>query len=259
MQFTHQHVLLIGAATGIGFSVLEHLVRSGARVLAADKQLETLLANTERLRTQYPDHIECAHLDLGEHDAITTKIDLWAQQHGEFDHLVCCAGVLPVGALHQMPLEKVKQAFDINTFGVLSAMQAVTASMQQRCRGSMVIIGSNAANTPRNAIGAYGASKAALHMLVKCMGIELAPFGIRCNIVSPGSTRTDMQRQLWTEHYGEAEVIAGDASQFRLGIPLQKIAEPSDIAQTVLFLLSDAANHITMHDLRVDGGATLDN
>ncbi|SDI02612.1 2,3-dihydro-2,3-dihydroxybenzoate dehydrogenase [Vibrio xiamenensis] len=259
MQFNHQRVLLIGAATGIGFSVLEHLVKSGAQVVAADRQLELLLENSETLRQQFPQQMTCQYLDLAEHHTLISQVEDWIQQYGDFDHLVCCAGVLPVGSLHKMPLEQVKQAFDINTFGVLAAMQAVTSGMQQRRRGSMVVIGSNAANTPRNAIGAYGASKAALHMMVKCMGIELAPFGIRCNIVSPGSTRTAMQRQLWTDSYGEAEVIAGDASQFRLGIPLQKIAEPSDIAQTVLFLLSDAANHITMHDLRVDGGATLDN
>ncbi len=259
MPFTHQRVLLVGAATGIGFSVLEHLVKSGAQVLAADKQLERLLANSESLRQQYPQKMDCQYLDLSDHDLLATQIERWTRQHGDIDHLVCCAGVLPVGPLHTMPLEQVKQAFDINTFGLLAVMQSIAVGMRQRGRGSMVVIGSNAANTPRNAIGAYGASKAALHMLVKCMGIELAPYGIRCNIVSPGSTRTDMQRQLWTEHYGEAEVIAGDAKQFRLGIPLKKIAEPSDIAQTVLFLLSDAANHITMHDLRVDGGATLDN
>ncbi|MFA0707166.1 SDR family oxidoreductase, partial [Vibrio sp. 10N.222.48.A3] len=108
-------------------------------------------------------------------------------------------------------------------------------------------------------MGAYAASKSALHMFVKSIGIELAPLGIRCNIVSPGSTRTEMQLQLWNESYGEEQVIAGDATQFRLGIPLNKIAEPKDIAQSILFLMSNAANHITMHDLRIDGGATLDN
>lgn len=123
----------------------------------------------------------------------------------------------------------------MNAFGVLACMQGVASSMKARQQGSMVIIGSNAANTPRMSIGAYGASKAALHMLVKCIGMELAPYGIRCNLVSPGSTRTAMQQQLWTEQYGEAQVIAGDAAQFRLGIPLNKIAEPADIAQAVLF------------------------
>ncbi len=123
----------------------------------------------------------------------------------------------------------------MNAFGVLFCMQGVASFMKARQQGSMVIIGSNAANTPRMSIGAFGALKAALHMLVKCIGMELAPYGIRFNLVSPGSTRTAMQQQLWTEPYGEAQVIAGDAEQFRLGILLNKIAEPADIAKAVLF------------------------
>ncbi len=258
MSLTDQRVLLIGAATGIGLSVLQQLLSQGAQVVAADNQLDTLLANSESIPFA-ANQLVCHSLDLGDHNAVSMQIQHWVEELGQFDHLVCCAGILKPGMLHEMPLEQVKQTYDVNTFGVLAAMQAVAPSMKLAAKGNMVIIGSNAANTPRNGIGAYGSSKAALHMLVKCMGMELAPYGIRCNIVSPGSTRTDMQRQLWTEEYGEAQVIAGDASQFRLGIPLNKIAEPSDIAQTVLFLMSEAANHITLHDLRVDGGATLDN
>ncbi len=116
-------------------------------------------------------------------------------------------------------------------------MQGVASSMKARQQGSMVIIGSNAANTPRMSIGAYGASKAALHMLVKCIGMELAPYGIRCNLVSPGSTRTAMQQQLWTEQYGEAQVIAGDAAQFRLGIPLNKLPSQRILLKRSCFVI----------------------
>ncbi|MFH4666803.1 2,3-dihydro-2,3-dihydroxybenzoate dehydrogenase [Vibrio cidicii] len=259
MSLIKKRILLVGAASGIGLSVLEHLLESGADVTAADKQFELLLNHRERLAARFPNQLLCVSLDLANGEETRRTICEWSERHGPFDHLVCCAGILHLAPLHQMPLEKVQETFNVNTFGILAAMQGVAESMKQRTSGSMVIIGSNAANTPRMSIGAYGASKAALHMLVKCMGIELASFGIRCNVVSPGSTRTAMQQQLWSENYGEAQVIEGDAAQFRLGIPLNKIAEPADIAQTVLFLLSDAANHITMHDLRVDGGATLDN
>ncbi|MYM58167.1 2,3-dihydro-2,3-dihydroxybenzoate dehydrogenase [Vibrio sp. OCN044] len=258
MLLENKNVLLVGAATGIGLSVLESLLREGARVTVADKQIELLVSNTERLAHAYPDKFACHWLDLSNQEEVTERVEVW-QKQCPFDHLVCCAGMLHVGALHELPMEVVKQTFDVNTFGVLALMRSVASSMKFRKTGTMVIVGSNAANTPRHSIGAYGASKAALHMMVKCMGIELAPFGIRCNIVSPGSTDTPMQRQLWTESYGETEVIAGDSSQFRLGIPLAKLAEPQDIANAILFLLSDAAGHITMHDLRVDGGATLDN
>lgn len=93
-------------------------------------------------------------------------------------------------------------------------------------------------------------------MFVRCLGLELAERGVRCNSVSPGSTRTPMQTQMWRDGYQEADTIAGDLSQSRLGIPLQKLAEPADIARAVWFLLSPDAGHITMQDLKVDGGAT---
>lgn len=86
-------------------------------------------------------------------------------------------------------------------------------------------------------MAAYASSKAAAVMFTKCLGLELAEYNIRCNIVSPGSTETDMQWSLWADE--------------------KKLAKPSDIADAVLFLVSGQAGHITMHNLCVDGGATL--
>ncbi|MBD1557627.1 2,3-dihydro-2,3-dihydroxybenzoate dehydrogenase [Vibrio sp. S9_S30] len=253
-----QHVLLTGAAKGIGFSTLECLLGAGAKVFATDIDELLLTQKSASLSTLFPGQLHIAKLDLSQPELVRDCIHGWIEEHGDFDHLVSCAGILHLGALCDMPFDKIEHTFMVNAFGVLAAMQAVSASMKQRRQGNIVVVGSNAANTPRANMGAYAASKSALHMFVKSVGIELAPLGIRCNIVSPGSTRTEMQLQLWNESYGEEQVIAGDATQFRLGIPLNKIAEPSDIAQTILFLMSDAANHITMHDLRIDGGATLD-
>ena len=95
-------------------------------------------------------------------------------------------------------------------------------------------------------------------MLTRAAGLELAADGIRCNLVAPGSTLTPMQTGMWDDpQAGAAAVIAGDAAQFRAGIPLGKLATPQDIAQAAMFLLSDQAGHVTMADLYVDGGATL--
>lgn len=253
-----QHVLLTGAAKGIGFSTLEHLLDSGAKVLATDIDLELLANKADLLVGRYPGQLRIEKLDLSQPDQVQLAVRGWMIEHGPFDHLVSCAGILHLGALCDMPFHQIEQTFMVNTFGTLSVMQAVSQSMKTRGKGNIVVVGSNAANTPRANMGAYAASKSALHMFVKSIGIELAPLGIRCNLVSPGSTRTEMQLQLWHDQYGEEQVIAGDAQQFRLGVPLGKIAEPENIAQSILFLMSDAANHITMHDLRVDGGATLD-
>ncbi|MFD5456818.1 SDR family oxidoreductase, partial [Streptomyces olivaceus] len=129
-------------------------------------------------------------------------------------------------------------------------------------RGAVVTVASNAAGVPRAGMAAYAASKAASVMFTKCLGLEVAPLGVRCNTVSPGSTLTEMQRAMWEHAPGGAEagrrgVIEGDLAAYRTGIPLGRIAEPADVADAVVFLASDRARHITMHDLYVDGGATL--
>ncbi|XAO72345.1 MAG: SDR family oxidoreductase [Acetobacteraceae bacterium] len=85
----------------------------------------------------------------------------------------------------------------------------------------------------------------------------MAPHHVRCNIVSPGSTDTEMQRRLWKPGFGAADVVRGAPNAFRLGVPLGKIATVEDIADITMFLLSDRAGHITMQDIVVGGGASL--
>lgn len=147
--------------------------------------------------------------------------------------------------------------FDVNAHGVFHVGRVLARHMAPRRRGSIVTVGSNAAGVPRHAMAAYAASKAAATMFTRCLGLELAPLGIRCNIVAPGSTLTPMQTGMWNDDSGAARVIAGQPESFKAGIPLGKLATPEDVADAVLFLLSDRAGHITMTDLYVDGGATL--
>lgn len=103
----------------------------------------------------------------------------------------------------------------------------------------------------------YCASKAAMRSLCLSAGLELAPLGIRCNLVSPGSTETPMLQSMLADNSARQRTIGGLPDQFKLGIPLGKIAQPADIAAAVLFLASDEAGHITLQDIVIDGGATL--
>ncbi|MFR3706982.1 MAG: SDR family oxidoreductase [Enterobacter hormaechei] len=93
--------------------------------------------------------------------------------------------------------------------------------------------------------------------LALTVGLELAGSGVRCNLVSPGSNGYRHAAHLWTSDDAEQRRIRGFGEQFKLGIPLGKIARPQEIAATVLFLASDAASHITLQDIVVDGGSTL--
>ena len=106
------------------------------------------------------------------------------------------------------------------------------AQFRRQKGGAIVTVASDAAHTPRIGMSAYGASKAALKSLALTVGLELAGSGVRCNLVSPGSTDTDMQRTLWVSDDAEQQRIRGFGEQFKLGIPLGKIAHPQEIANT---------------------------
>jgi 2,3-dihydro-2,3-dihydroxybenzoate dehydrogenase len=148
-----------------------------------------------------------------------------------------------------------QQTFAVNVGGAFNLFQQTMAQFRRQQGGAIVTVASDAAHTPRIGMSAYGAS-AALKSLALTVGLELAGSGVRCNLVSPGSTDTDMQRTLWVSDDAEQR-IRGFGEQFKLGIPLGKIARPQEIANTILFLASDHASHITLQDIVVDGGSTL--
>jgi 2,3-dihydro-2,3-dihydroxybenzoate dehydrogenase len=131
-----------------------------------------------------------------------------------------------------------QQTFAVNVGGAFNLFQQTMGQFRRQQGGAIVTVASDA-HTPRIGMSAYGASKAALKSLALTVGLELAGSGVRCNLVSPGSTDTDMQRTLWKSDDAEQQRIRGFGEQFKLGIPLGKIARPQEIASTILFLASD--------------------
>lgn len=257
MEFYDKIVLVTGAAQGIGAAVAEHFSRAGARVTMLDCRPDITDCATQLAR-RTGGIAQGLPVDVSDALAVASAVQTVEMDMGPIDILVNVAGILRMGPLLDMSTTDWSRTFAINCDGVFNLSTAVARNMVQRRRGCIITVGSNAAATPRMNMGAYAASKAATHQFTRCLGLELAPFGIRCNIVSPGSTDTPMQQQLWTTPNGRASVLEGSLEKFRLGIPLQRIATPDDIAAAVAFLASDRARHITLHDLRVDGGATLD-
>ncbi len=233
--------LVTGAGGGIGSAVVRALAAEGATVAALDARAA---------RNVRP-------LDVTDPAAVEAAVDAVEAELGPVDICVSVAGVLRPAAVVDCTDADWAATFAVNTTGVFHVCRAVARRMVPRRRGVIVTVGSNAAGVPRMRMAAYAASKAAATMFTKCLGLELAGHGIRCNVVSPGSTDTDMQRALYRDGYGPAEVVAGDPASYRTGIPLQRIAEPADVADAVVFLASDRARHVTLHDLYVDGGATL--
>lgn len=240
--------LVTGAAGGVGRAVTELLTREGARVIATDLPSATAAMTG-------PARIE--PLDVTDAAAVDALFDRMEIEEGPIDLAVSVAGVLSTTLVHETTEAEWRRVFAVNADGVFHLGRAAARCMGPRGRGAFVTVSSNAAGVPRHAMSAYAASKAAASMFTRCLGLELAPRGVRCNIVAPGSTLTPMQTGMWADDGGAAAVIQGSPSTFKAGIPLGKLATPQDVAEAVVFLLSDRAAHITMTDLYVDGGATL--
>lgn len=250
-EFTGRIALVTGAYQGIGKALVEQLLARGAIVVAADiaiaaSQLQEVTAN----------HFQI-HLDVTNKNLVQTVVEEIEIQLGALEYVASVAGILHMGTLLEQSDAQWLDTFAVNCHGPFYLCQAVANKMRIRKRGAIVAVSSNAASTPRVKMGSYCASKAALSAMIKTLALEVAPFNIRCNLVAPGSTDTQMQQQLWRDENGAEQTIQGDLTQFKLGIPLGRIASATDIANSILFLLSDQARHITMANLLVDGGATL--
>lgn len=255
LEFDGECIAVTGAASGIGAAVTQLLLERGARVIALDLDADGLSRLGDAGQQE---RLSCHRVDVSDAQAVDQALAEGRRKLGPIQRLACVAGVLQMGRITELTNEQWDRTFAINTTGVFNVCRNVAQGMMERRQGAIVTVSSNSAAAPRIAMGAYAASKAAVSQLTRCLGLELAEYGIRVNIVSPGSTDTAMQQAMWKQGSSRETVIAGSGEHYRLGIPLQKIARPEEIAEAVLFLLSDRASHITLSDLRVDGGATLD-
>ncbi|CAM2921668.1 SDR family oxidoreductase [Prescottella defluvii] len=249
--------LVTGAGRGIGRATAMTLADRGWRVALLDRDTD---ATAETRALVGPACVAAHCVDIRDASAVSETVAAVESQHGPLRGLAHVAGVLETGSVLDSAPDSWQRVFDVNVTGLLNVLRTVGTSMREGHGGAIVVVGSNAAGVPRAGMGAYGASKAAATMIARITGLELAQYGIRVNVVAPGSTDTDMQRGLWpdpTDDAGARGAIEGNLAEFKVGIPLGRIAAAADIADSVEFLLSERARHITMQALYVDGGATL--
>ncbi len=252
-RFVGKRVLVTGTAQGIGQRIAQRFVQAGAEVIGLDRQPATATGDG----TGHAPTFEQIQLDVTDTQAIVRVCEQLKARWQTLDVLVNAAGVLRIGGLDTLTAEDWNACLDVNVTGPFHLIQQWAPVFKAQRRGAIVNIASNAAVVPRIGMLAYCTSKAAMAAMSQTVALELAPFGVRCNIVSPGSTDTPMLAGMLGDPAGQRRLVEGLPEQYKLGIPLGKIGRPDDIADAVLFLASDQAGHITMQQIVIDGGATL--
>ena len=242
-DFQNRDVWIVGAQRGIGRAIADAFVEAGANVTGFDLKF----AGDEKFITRELDVTDAA------------EVHAIAQNVSKIDVLVNAAGTLTNSATENLEEKDWNRVFNVNVKGSFNLFKNLIPQFKKQRFGSIVVLASNSAHVPRIGMSAYGASKSALVRLTQSVGLELAEYGVRTNVVSPGSTNTDMLGSMLGNDFaaGEKKLVAGLPDQYKLGIPLKKIAQPGEIAATVLFLASDASSHTILQDIVIDGGATL--
>lgn len=236
--------VITGASSDIGANIADVFVKEGARVVLLGRNLTRLKAIADKSSNAVP--MTC---DVTSEAQVTQTIDSIMDMYGRIDILVNGVGAIndPVH-LHEMSSAEMTRLIDINVYGVLRPTRAVLAKMSEVRSGSIINVGSISAQRaiPRVHLAVYSAAKAAVNMLTKAVAVEYARRNIRCNCVNPGIINSGMIKPYLEEP--NARKVLEDR------LPLNRIGEPLDVANAVLFLASNQSSWITGTILDVDGG-----
>lgn len=240
--------LVTGAGSGIGRCACEALAAEGARVVAADCDLDSAVETVSRLTGGTARHL-ALHVDVTSKASVTSLFNRIRDSSGlpPVSIVVCCAGLSKSGRLVDLKLEVFDQLVDVNLKGTFVTVQAAVSEMLARGvqQGSVVTVSSIVAQTGLKYHSAYAASKAAIIAFTKTAALELAPHGIRCNVVLPGFTETAMT----------ADVSDKDRSHIIARTPLGRTARPEEVARTIRFLCDEAdSSFVTGASFEVTGG-----
>lgn len=248
IKLENKRILITGASSGIGRDTAIILSRLGGKLILTARREDKLQETMEALIGEGHAYY-CA--DLSQVHEIERLVKKIIEEQGRLDGLVYAAGVGTSMPLMQFKPEKVQAVFDINFFGFIEIVRQVCK--KGRYNEGMRIVGISSVASARGdkSHTAYSASKAAMDGAVRCIAKEVAGKGICINTVAPAMTATDMYKG-YLKKYGEDN----ESNQDLLKRQYLGIAETSDVAYAIAYLLSSASRFITGISLPVDGGMT---
>ena len=246
LSFKGKSAVITGASGGMGIECVKKLNKAGLNILMLD--IKNPPANLLKKNKK----IEFKKVDVTDFNQLKKIINKFYNQNKSIDYLINTTGVLwfdrDVSAT-QIDFEVWERVLEINLKSMAYLSKLIIPKMKKKKFGSMVHISSvDALSGDDKPQDAYGASKAAMIRLSKSLAIQFASYNIRSNIILPGPIDTTMQDR-WKKDPKAKK-------QLSRMIPLQRIGKPEDIANTILFLLSNEGSYITGTEIIVDGGLT---
>jgi len=248
ISLNDKNVLVTGGSRGIGKACVEMFLKSGANVAftfnsakeKADKIIKSYNGSSK---------IKYYKLNLAELNEIENKVGNILNDFNNVDILVNNAGIWKEAAIDKMTMEEWNEMMNINLTSAYLITKLLVPKMKERRFGRIINIASTAGQRGEAFHSHYAASKGGMISLTKSLAAELGEFNITVNCVAPGWVITDMTSDSLADSEINKKVLSD--------IPLQKIAQPQEIAGPVLFLASDLASHITGEILNVNGGSVL--
>ena len=257
--FSGKAIAVTGGASGIGLETARQVLEHGGSVAIFDLDAQGLDRAKVGL-AQYGDRVFASVADSADLRSMTRATDQAVEKFVRLDGLVANAGIrmrsVPFTELDEDTWDQIMR---VNLRGVFVTCRAAAPHMIAAKAGAIVTVASISGQVARLDQSAYCASKAGVIQLSRALALELAQYKVRVNAVCPGTVNTAMIQKAIKQD-GENilhDRIYGSAARFRTGIPLRRIAETDDLANTILFLLSEAARHITGQTLGVDGGESI--
>ena len=244
-RLTGKTALITGCNRGIGRGILEAFVKEGASVIACTRSMdEALTESYQQLSAQYGVRIYPVCMDLSDPELIKLGMKAVTELKVPIDILVNNAGIAKFRPFVMSKVDDFKEMMQVNLYAPVQISQYVVKNMLKQRKGSIINFCSVSGLDSNSGNAAYGASKAAIASLTRTMAKELAKVNIRVNAVAPGFVATDMNKQI------DADYMESMLPQ----IALERVADVSEVANTVLFLASDESSYLTGQVIRIDGG-----
>ncbi len=249
-------VILTGAASGIGRATAKLFAEEGAIQILSDID-EKRLNETYKFLGEAKVNATIIRVDVRKPEEVRSMIEKTVEKHGRIDVLIANAGVVRVGDVETFPDEDYDLLIDVNIKGTHNTCKFAVPYFKKQKFGSIIILASVAAHIGQTAHANYCSTKAAVLGYTRALALDLAPYNVRVNSVSPGATDTpmlqsDVAKQARDRGLSYEEVKKEFEEEGIMG----RWADPKEIATGILFLATNESSYMTGADLRLDGGWT---